>query len=378
MTEESCLIIAGEKSGEEHGLTFLPELMRLKPGLRFFGVGGNDFKKLKVECLYDLKDFSSMGFSEVIFKIPFYFKAFNHLLNEVDKRKTKFAILIDFQDFNLRLAIKLKAKGVKVYYYIAPQAWGWKPGRAKKIADCAQALFCILPFEKKWFSDRGVKQVYSIAHPIHERFKNSKFLSSSKKWSPQLNVSPHILILPGSRKSEVRSLLPVLIETVKKLKLLYPKAKFGIVQAESIPENWLSSYQEYWDLHFEDKKIDEALAWADLSLAASGTVTLITAYFSVPTIVIYKSSLLNEFIFNHLIKYQGFISLANIILGKRVFFERIQKQASSKQLVQDFKMTIDQKNYNDIISSIIKLPHLLNGELHQVGQFIATDMDQIK
>jgi lipid-A-disaccharide synthase len=107
-------------------------------------------------------------------------------------------------------------------------------------------------------------------------------------------------------------------------------------------------------------------------------VTLITAYFSVPTIVIYKSSLLNEFIFNHLIKYQGFISLANIILGKRVFFERIQKQASSKQLVQDFKMTIDQKNYNDIISSIIKLPHLLNGELHQVGQFIATDMDQIK
>jgi lipid-A-disaccharide synthase len=111
---DSCLIIAGEKSGEEHAMSFLPELVKLCPDVKFYGVGGEDLKKEGMELLYHLKDFSSMGFSEVIQKVPFYFKALKNLENEVVRRGTKTAIVVDFQDFNMRLAEKLKKIGVSV------------------------------------------------------------------------------------------------------------------------------------------------------------------------------------------------------------------------------------------------------------------------
>ena len=126
-----CLVIAGEKSGEDHGMTFLPELMKKCPETSFFGVGGDRFKDFGVDLLYHSRDFSGIGISEIAGKIPFYLKAMNLILDEVKKRKVKTAILIDFQGFNLKLAKKLKALGVNVLYYVAPQAWVWKPWRAK-------------------------------------------------------------------------------------------------------------------------------------------------------------------------------------------------------------------------------------------------------
>jgi lipid-A-disaccharide synthase len=125
MKKQSCLIIAGEKSGEEHALSFLNELKRASPDTEFFGVGGDEMKQAGVELLYHLNDFSSWGYSEVITKIPFYFKAMNTIVDEVKKRGTKTAILIDFQSFNLKLAGKLKEIGVEVLYYVAPQACAW-------------------------------------------------------------------------------------------------------------------------------------------------------------------------------------------------------------------------------------------------------------
>ena len=145
MVDSSCLIIAGEKSGEEHAMSFLPTLMESSPGMKFFGVGGDEMSSLGVENLYHLKDFSSWGFSEVIGKIPFYFKALNQIVEEVKKRKCKFAILIDFQDFNLRLAKKLNREGVRVFYYVAPQAWAWKAWRAKALEENVDTLFTIIP-----------------------------------------------------------------------------------------------------------------------------------------------------------------------------------------------------------------------------------------
>ena len=118
------LLIAGEKSGEEHALSFVPELLRKFPNLHFYGVGGDNLKSNGMELLYHLRDFSSWGFTEVIGKIPFYFKALRKIEAEVERRNTKIAILIDFQDFNMRLAKKISKKGVKVLYYVAPQALG--------------------------------------------------------------------------------------------------------------------------------------------------------------------------------------------------------------------------------------------------------------
>jgi lipid-A-disaccharide synthase len=119
----SCLIITGEKSGEEHALSFFTDLKNNSPDTQFYGVGGDDLQAKGLELLYHLKDFSSWGYSGVISKIPFYIKVMNAILAEVDRRGTKVAILVDYQSFNLKLAGKLKERGVDVLYYVAPQAW---------------------------------------------------------------------------------------------------------------------------------------------------------------------------------------------------------------------------------------------------------------
>src|SRR4051812_36921836 len=125
----SCLIITGEKSGEEHALSFFSELKKKSPDTQFYGVGGDELQSAGLELLYHLKDFSSWGYSGVITKIPFYLRAMKDILAEVDRRGTKVAILVDYQSFNLKLAGKLKEKGVEVLYYVAPQAWAWKEYR---------------------------------------------------------------------------------------------------------------------------------------------------------------------------------------------------------------------------------------------------------
>ena len=151
----SCLLIAGEKSGEEHAMSFFPELKSLVPEAEFYGVGGDELKSHGMDLLYHLKDFSSMGFSEVIGKIPFYFNALSHIEKEVIRRHTKVAILVDFQGFNMRLAKRLSKRGVKVLYYVAPQAWAWKSHRAQALSETVHTLFTILPFEKNGFRIGG-------------------------------------------------------------------------------------------------------------------------------------------------------------------------------------------------------------------------------
>jgi lipid-A-disaccharide synthase len=371
--KSQCLIIAGEKSGEEQGMTFLPKLQEQFPEVSFFGVGGDEFKRVGVDCLYDLKDFSTMGFSEAIEKLPFYYKAFYHLLEEAKKRQARYAILIDNQDFNLRMAIKLKLLGVKVFYYIAPQAWGWKPHRATKLAQSVQTLFCLLPFEKKWFMDRGVKQAVGVVHPVHQRFSTYLPKILERKWTDEKNHKPKILLLPGSRKSEVSRLLPIMLETISLIKKHYPLAEIGIVRAKTIPESWIKAGSEEIDHFFTDDNIAEALLWADFCYAASGTVTLICGYFKIPTVVIYQASLLNEFIFYHLVKYKGLISLTNIILGFKLFPERVQKQVNAHILWSDFKSCMQPETYQKTLDQLQTLPTSLQGEVTNVADYIAQE-----
>ena len=298
----NCLVIAGEKSGEEHCLSFFDSLQASYPEMKFWGVGGDELQARGMEILYHLKDFSSMGFSEVILKIPFYLKALKTIEKEVIKRQCKVAILIDFQDFNLKLSKKLKSLGVKVLYYVAPQAWAWKEWRAQRIQETTDTLFTILPFEKKWFQERGVKNVVSLKHPLWLTYKD-KILSEKKKqegrgpnaWEKSRKT---ILLLPGSRNSEVSLLLPVFIKAIKNLSPHW-NVDLRVVISENVSNSYYEPFKPLFNRIYESKSLGDALSEADLAVAASGTVTLAAALFSVPTVVCYKLSLLNDFIFNN-------------------------------------------------------------------------------
>tara|TARA_Y100000768_G_C23984903_1_gene688171 strand:+ start:271 stop:1428 length:1158 start_codon:yes stop_codon:yes gene_type:complete len=378
MVDSSCLIIAGEKSGEEHAMSFLPTLMESSPKMKFFGVGGDEMSSLGVENLYHLKDFSSWGFSEVIGKIPFYFKALNQIVEEVKKRKCKFAILIDFQDFNLRLAKRLNREGVRVFYYVAPQAWAWKAWRAKALEENVDTLFTIIPFEKKWFEQRGVNRVKSVPHPLWFHYKDRvhhEILGTKVKSFQALQErKKRLLLLPGSRNFEVAKVLPIFYEYLNKSR---EEFEVGLVQS---PNVHIENYRPFLDKVtriYQHDDISEALTWCDFSLAASGTVTLTCALFEVPTVVCYGSSLLNEFIFYTFLSYDGPISLANIVHNERVFPELVQNELSAYNIEKELeKWFTSEKSYTVIKEKLAKTLEIIGGDSENVGTIIHQLMNQ--
>lgn len=370
--KEQCLIIAGEKSGEEHCLSFLPTLKANRPDCHFFGVGGDELASNGMELLYHLKDFSSWGFSEVIGKIPFYFRAFNHIISEVKRRNCKVAILIDFQDFNLRLAKKLSEEGVKVLYYVAPQAWAWKAYRAKVLEQTVHTLFTIIPFEKQWFTDRGVKRVRSVAHPLWFHYKDKLNVFNRSRTFSDFSKELRIVLLPGSRRFEVSSLLPEFIETIKELKKSR-KVKVAMVCSSNVGQALFDPYLEHIDSIYKNEDLTNALEWADCALAASGTVTLATAMFGLPTVVCYKSSFFNEFIFHTFIDYDGPISLANIFRGKRIFPELVQEQCSSYNILNGLEsMMGSQSSYENISHELTEVLKSVQGDDFEVGVYMSS------
>ena len=370
--KKSCLIIAGEKSGEDHAMTFYPQIKQLLPDTEFYGVGGSRLEEQGLEILYHLKDFSGIGISEVLGKIPFYYRALNYILDEVKKRETKTAILIDFQGFNLKLAKKLKARGIKVLYYVAPQAWVWKPWRAKILERNVHTLFTILPFEKKWFQDRGVTNVKSVVHPL--MLEHSEQLAHIRKRSSD-NISKSkskLLILPGSRNVEVSTLFPIFTRGVQILQEEGFEFELGIVKSESVrAEHYHTdlNFSKEWD----SRQLAEALDWADLSVAASGTVTLATGLFQVPTVVCYKVSLFTEFVLKLLVPYDGSASLTNIILGNKMIFpELIQHHADRYNVAKHLRqLLLNPEMYDNMIIELAKTNKLLTGDDFSVPDYMA-------
>ena len=368
MTKKSCLIIAGEKSGEEHTISFFSELKKVSPETTFFGVGGDELKKEGLELLYHLNDFSSWGYSEVLAKIPFYKKAMDHIIEEVKNRNCKTAILVDFQSFNLKLAGKLKDIGVEVLYYVAPQAWAWKAYRVKKLARSVNTLFTIIPFEKKWFNERGVKKVISVDHPLWTTYKYD--LTNFQKVEV-VNSPLKILLLPGSRKFEVDKLLPIFIDSIKELKKDL-SIQVLIVKSNSIPQSLFEAYQKYFDVEYTNECLTDALKEADFALAASGTVTLTCALYELPSVVCYKTSLLNAFIYENIVSYRGFISLANIVQNRSVFPELLQDQVSAYNIVSYLKNWYYNKSaYSELKTQLKETKTQVRGEAIDVPKYMA-------
>ena len=368
-----CLLIAGEKSGEDHALSFIPGLKEKLPNLNLFGVGGDSLKKIGMELLYHLKDFSSFGFSEVLGQIPFYLKAYYKIIHEVKKRNCRVAILIDFQTFNLKLATQLKKEGVTVLYYVAPQAWVWKSYRTKILEKTVHTLFTIIPFEKKWFEDRGVSRVQSVPHPLLinyrdklDGFKQNRSTTFKADFSKELKI----LLLPGSRKFEVRYMLPIYIEVVRALRKI-KNIKSSIVISPSVPPSYYASYLGDIDKIYTNENLPEALIEADFSIASSGTVTLACALFEVPSIVCYKGSFINELIYNYFIRYEGFVSLANIVHNAQVFPELLQKRCDTHNILAALLGWINDVNeYNNVKMRLSHTSNLLSGELRDVSSYM--------
>lgn len=329
----SILVIAGENSGDRHGADVVREYKKRHPDSVFFGIGGRRLAEEGVEIICPIESLSAVGVFEVLARLGHFHRIFNLVKKENQARRPQAALLIDSPDFNLRLAKMLKRAGTPILYYISPTVWAWRKSRLKTIRRTVSKMCLIFPFEKKIYENYGITARY-VGHPlkgrVDARLSRSDFLAKHSL-SSDIRL---IALLPGSRPTEVKNHLPVLVETARRLRAEFP-VHFLLVWAESLPRHSLESYlapgEEGIDILSDDRY--EAVAYSDLALSACGTANLETALLGTPFIAFYRLSPLTYYPFRHLVKIRDY-SIVNILAGRRVVREFIQREFRAENLVR--------------------------------------------
>ncbi|MEM6706557.1 MAG: lipid-A-disaccharide synthase [Acidobacteriota bacterium] len=323
---DNLLIVAGEASGDLHGAHLLAELKRLGVDVETWGVGGDRLIAEGLQPVAHSGDVGVVGLAEVLRELPKIRGVFNDLLKEAQARRPTGAVLIDFPDFNLRLAKQLKALGIPVVYYVSPQVWAWRRGRVRTIAERVDRMLTLFDFEVDFYREHGVSAVH-VGHPIVEEVPETLRADPA---APRDDVPARIALLPGSRRSEVTRLLPVLLQATASLAQTR-KVEAVLIEAPTVPraliEECLASYptgQARVVRRTEDRLA--AVSECDLALCASGTATLEIGLLEVPMIVVYRLASLTYAIAKRLVKVDH-VALVNLVLGGRVAPELLQGEA---------------------------------------------------
>lgn len=341
-------IIAGEASGDLHGSNLMRELKLLDDKANFRCWGGDLMKAQGAELVKHYRDLAFMGFTEVLMNIRTIFKNIELCKKDILQHKPDVLILVDYPGFNLRIAEFAKQQGLKVYYYISPQIWAWKQSRVHKIKRVVDKMFVILPFEKEFYKKFDY-DVDFVGHPLLdaiEQESNNKESFSSFATNNQLSDKPIVAILPGSRKQEISTMLPVMLN----IKNDFKNYQFVIAGAPSITKEFYQEFISNSDVKILYGKTYELLQQASAALVTSGTATLETALFQVPEVVCYKGGAISYQIAKQLVKVK-YISLVNLIMDKEVVKELIQNDFNEKQLEQELRKILEDETYKSKIKS---------------------------
>lgn len=329
------MISVGEASGDLHGASIADALKELEPDIRIFGMGGQAMRKAGVEIVHDIADLGIIGFVEVVKNLPRFFRLRDELIDLMKKEQPDVLLVIDYPDFNMRLAPKTRELGIPVVSYIPPSAWAWRKGRAKSVAKIVDKIASIFPFEAEVYQKAGA-DVEFVGHPLIDIIKPSMDKEKAYKFFGINSNHPVILLLPGSRKHEIENLLPVMLKSAEKIKLIYPECQFILPVASTISQEMLQGmikqYSVNVKLTFENTY--DLMAIADSAIAASGTVTLEAAILGLPTVVIYKMAAMTYFIGRLLVKIPN-ISLPNIVAGKRIIPELLQYEVNADNIARE-------------------------------------------
>ena len=327
---DKLFFIAGEASGDLHASNLAAALLRANPELKLMGWGGELMEQEGVEIRKHYRDLAFMGFWEVVKNLKTIFKNIELCKQQISEEKPSALVLIDYPGFNLRIAKWAKEMGIPVYYYIAPQIWAWKENRVHQIKKNVTELFAVLPFEKEFYSKKGM-DVHFVGHPLLDEVKKRKRLeSNSFRNQFHLDDRPIVALLPGSRKQEVKRMLEVML----KLELKYPNYQFIIAGAPSLrPEFYQSLIGEQKTKLVFGVTYDLFEA-AEAAMVTSGTATLEAALLNCPEVVCYKANPISYFIAKQLVKIK-FISLVNLLLDREAVRELIQFEWNLNQASQE-------------------------------------------
>ncbi|MDB3954809.1 lipid-A-disaccharide synthase [Alphaproteobacteria bacterium] len=348
-------IVAGELSGDLLGEGLIIELKKMTNDIEIFGVGGSKMIAQGLKPIFNIKFLSIMGIFEVILKIPKVIKLLNLAKSKIIEINPDIVITIDAPGFNFRLQKSIKSLGIKQIHYVAPSVWAWKSYRAKKITKFLDHLLVLFPFEKKFFIKEGLSTTF-VGHPIafDDYYNNNQYFLEK---SLNENTLKKIVILPGSRISEIKKLMPVFIKAAELLNKNYKEIKFYIVT--------LTEYKTIIMEYFKDTNLDfyitsshderyNIYSKADFALCASGTVTMELAKASTAMLVVYKLHFITWFILKAMVKVKT-ATIINIILKENVIPELFQQDVNEFNIHRIIKSYLDDDNLNKIQIKKLKI-----------------------
>lgn len=365
---DSCkriMIITGEASGDLHGAKLISAATKQMPGIQFFGVGGKKMAEAGCEILIPGEKLAVMGIVEIVGHLPVIWKAFNQLKREfLGSNRPDALVLIDFPEFNLRLARQAEKAGIPVLYYVSPQVWAWRQGRVRKIAAVVDSLAAIFPFEPAFYDGQDILVKY-VGHPLLDEFEAAGNCQDLRLRLQIAEDKKVVGLFPGSRHNELRYMLETLVEAAQLIYAKQPQIHFLVPVANTLSHAEIQSHFPV-DLPVtliasDDASIYDVASSCDTILTVSGTVTLQIALVGTPMAIFYKVSPLTYAIGKRLIKVDH-VGLANIVAEDRIVPEFIQDMATPQNLADEALRVLNDSRYANEMRSALKQVHAKLGE----------------
>jgi lipid-A-disaccharide synthase len=329
------MIIAGEASGDLHAAKLVAAVKTQRPDIQFYGIGGNDMREAGVETLVDAAELAVVGLVEIWAHRKVIFGALDLMRQQLRDNPPDLLVLVDYPEFNLRLAKTAKAYGVKVLYYISPQVWAWRQHRVKKIRERVDMMAVVFPFEETFYQQHQVP-VEFVGHPLVDEVKASADRESLRKEFNLHSDQPVIGLFPGSRRSEIKRLLTIILQSAQCLQQKYPGAQLLLPLAPGLKQADIQPYlQQHPDLGIQiiAERAYDVMAACDVIITVSGTVTLEIALIGTPLVIINKVAWLTYLIVHRMLKIKH-IGLCNIVAEKRIAPELIQHAATPGKICE--------------------------------------------
>jgi lipid-A-disaccharide synthase len=362
-TIKRVMIIAGEASGDLHAAKLVREVKEKSTDIIFYGIGGKNMVEAGVETLVDSAELAVVGLFEVLAHWNTISGALKKMQHQLRTDPPDLLVLTDYPDFNLRLAKTAKECGIKVLFYISPQVWAWRQKRVFKIRKLVDMMAVVFPFEETFYKKYDVP-VRFVGHPLVDEIHVSADQKTLRDEFLLDNEKPVIGLFPGSRHSEIKRLLPIIVDCARQIIKDKPDAQFVIPVASTLSEDDILPYFENieLDMRIISHRSHDVMQACDTVITVSGTVTLELALLQKPMVVINKISKFSYFFVSKMLKIDH-ITLCNIVAGKRVVPELIQNNATADKISNALLELLDNKEKrNEIMSEFSSIKEKLTNK----------------
>lgn len=373
---DSVLIVAAEASSSLYAQRLLETWKAQGCEVGAFGIGSRDMERVGFECLGRSEELAVVGLQEVLAHFSDIWGVFHRLLSEAERRKPKFALLLDYPDFNFRLAKRLKALGIPVVYYISPQIWAWRKGRIRLVRRYVDRMLVLFPFEKDFYEAYGV-QVDFVGHPALDEIAASLFDPKALVERRQrFNLGPDEIVLalmPGSRRSEIKHHLATQLEAARLVVAAEPAVRVLLLVAPTLDRGEIRD--RLGDVGFPIQLVKEPpmemISLADIVLVASGTATLMVGMLEKPMVIMYRMNSVTAFLAKRLVKGTPFFGMVNLIMGRQVVPELFQEAANPERLASEILALVRDPNRRSAVRADLKEVRRRLGESGATGKVAA-------